>query len=236
MQKSDAKIFGIGLSKTGTTSLTKALKILGYKTVHFPFFHLKRDKNNIQFNYKKLNKWDAVTDTPIPYLYKDVDKQFPGAKFILTVRDKQKWLRSCRDHHIWPGHYIKDKLLSEFVYIKQILTLHHHLYGSVEFNEKTFSDYYDRHYQDVINYFRGREEDLLILDISAKDSWEKLCSFLGKSLDHEGFPVENVGKKKYLKRVSRKYFWGFLSKMHLGHSLSNKDRFLPQNVDLKDTA
>ena len=32
MQSSVSKIFGIGLSKTGTTSLANALQILGYKT------------------------------------------------------------------------------------------------------------------------------------------------------------------------------------------------------------
>ena len=30
------KILGIGLSRTGTTSLTRALEILGLRAVHFP--------------------------------------------------------------------------------------------------------------------------------------------------------------------------------------------------------
>lgn len=30
-----SKIFGIGLSRTGTRSLSYALKILGYKSVHY---------------------------------------------------------------------------------------------------------------------------------------------------------------------------------------------------------
>ena len=31
-----SKIFGIGLSKTGTSSLTEALEILGFSAVHYP--------------------------------------------------------------------------------------------------------------------------------------------------------------------------------------------------------
>ncbi|HEV8715109.1 MAG TPA: sulfotransferase [Candidatus Binatia bacterium] len=30
-----SKIFGLGLSRTGTTSLTEALEILGFSTIHY---------------------------------------------------------------------------------------------------------------------------------------------------------------------------------------------------------
>ena len=33
----EPKIFGLGLSKTGTSSLGEALNILGINTIHYPF-------------------------------------------------------------------------------------------------------------------------------------------------------------------------------------------------------
>ena len=34
--KENQKVFGLGLSRTGTTSLGRALNILGIKTIHYP--------------------------------------------------------------------------------------------------------------------------------------------------------------------------------------------------------
>ena len=94
------KIFGIGLSKIGTTSLTQALQLLDHKAVHFPFFHLKPQKDSLALNYHKIDKWDAMTDTPIPYFYKELDRHYPESKFILTIRNIDEWLDSCENNHI----------------------------------------------------------------------------------------------------------------------------------------
>lgn len=47
----ESKIFGVGLSKTGIISLTRALKILGYKACHFP-----KDMENVKFYFNKRPK------------------------------------------------------------------------------------------------------------------------------------------------------------------------------------
>ena len=62
------KIFGIGLGKTGTTSLARALNILGYKTNHYPNPDkmLKRDFEELLMTY------DALSDNPVAAVYKDI--------------------------------------------------------------------------------------------------------------------------------------------------------------------
>ena len=65
------KIFGIGLSKTGTTSLYAALAYLGYRSGTYG--HMKKLGLDQwwQGNFKKdyLRDFDAMTDLPIGAFY-----------------------------------------------------------------------------------------------------------------------------------------------------------------------
>jgi hypothetical protein len=45
----------------------------------------------------------------------------------------------------------------------------------------------------VIDYFRGRPHDLLVIDWEAGHGWPELCRFLGRDVPGEPFPRENVG-------------------------------------------
>src|SRR4030095_6669082 len=96
MADSTSKIFGIGLSKTGTTSLANALQILGYKTRDNIGVtnYVAGDLSSIDLDL--VGAFDALTDTPIPSFYRELDKRFPGSKFILTVRARDEWLTSCK--------------------------------------------------------------------------------------------------------------------------------------------
>ena len=77
------KVLGVGLSKTGTSSLSAALTILGYRTVHYPPLDRLREL---------LDDSDAATDTPVACSFRELDRQYPGSRFILTVRDPDSWL------------------------------------------------------------------------------------------------------------------------------------------------
>jgi Sulfotransferase domain/UDP-glucoronosyl and UDP-glucosyl transferase len=86
------KVFGIGLSRTGTSSLTQALNILGYKAIHFPHDNVTRAElyrffasGSGRLSLSLLQEADAITDTPACCVYKALDQGYPGSKFILTV-------------------------------------------------------------------------------------------------------------------------------------------------------
>lgn len=171
-------MFGIGLSKTGTTSLTTALNILGIPSVHFPhddttFDELKRG----QYRLSVLKEYQGVTDTPVAPFFVQLDHAWPDSKFILSVRDKSSWLRSAERH--WcamrDGRPAKDPKFGAFVdFINACV------YGCTEFNAERFSYVYDRHERDVGDYFAHRADDLLVFDIcGGTHGWRDLCEFLG---------------------------------------------------------
>lgn len=164
------KIFGIGLSKTGTTTLTRALEILGYSAVHFPR------------SIKEIEYCDAATDAPVAHHFEMLDARFPGSKFIYTVRDREQWLRSCERYYSVRGRRPDDIGLQ----------LRRKFYGKAEFDRDLFASGYGRHHQRVLSYFANRPGDLLVLDICGKDAaWPPLCSFVEKPVPDAPFPMAN---------------------------------------------
>ena len=206
------KVFCIGLSRTGTQSLAKALKTLGYNSSHHPPLSFRFDicsrfvlrilkkmgVNNyypyilyrfgtLYFKHDPFTKFDAFSDTPIARFYKRLDRQYPNSKFILTVRDIHSWLKSCK--RLFASYDFKGG--------HALTRLHLDLYGRTVFDRKKFTKAYDRHVRDVYSYFKQREKDLLVINICKGEGWEKLCSFLNKPIPEEPFPnKDNVLREK----------------------------------------
>ena len=176
------KIFGIGLSKTGTSSLTKALKILGYEnSIHNPSGWLYLDgSKGLRFEFERLDDVDSATDLEIAYYYKELDQRYPGAKFILTTRDVDGWLKSCENH-------FNDVLESS----EPERQLHKAIYGSSAFNKELFRSAYSNHVDEVRAYFRGREDDLLVLPIESNSKMALLADFLGIDSSSQAYPTAN---------------------------------------------
>ncbi|MFP4142956.1 MAG: sulfotransferase family protein [Thermoplasmata archaeon] len=190
MAGKERKVFCIGLSKTATTSLTKALQILGYKSKHFPMRLLKYDEEGLKFDFSGAEKYDALSDLPVVRFYKKLDRNFQASKFILTTRELEDWLDSCR-RHFWPGQILKG----DFWFNR----LHKDIYGTVDYDEEKFKEAYKTHKKDVLSYFSGREEDLLIMDITDGEDWEKLCSFLEEPIPDRDFPETDCLYSKIFK-------------------------------------
>ena len=89
------KVFGIGFHKTATKSLAKALSYLGYRvTGPNRVYHPNPAEEVYKGAFELANKFDAFQDNPWPMLYKELDRKFPGSKFILTLRPSDEWIRS----------------------------------------------------------------------------------------------------------------------------------------------
>lgn len=205
------RIFGIGLSKTGTTSLTRALQLLGYRTNHFPYSALQFRSGRLELDLQRICQWDAATDSPVALFYRQLEEQLPKSKFILTQRDVGAWLDSCQHNHVWPGNFVRDKAIRLLPHIRKILCLHRNVFGSEQFQRDVFRKAYENHNDSVIEHFWRKKRDLLVMDICAGDGWEALCDFLGVRVPDVPFPFENVGKVKRLKRTSRRALWRGLS-------------------------
>ena len=189
MATSKSKIFGIGLSKTGTTSLANALQILGYKTKDNMGIvkYAAGDVSSVDLDL--VDAFEALTDTPIPSFYRELDVRYPGSKFILTVRDSEGWLKSC-----------KKQFTPRFAGIQTDAhkRLFIDLYGTDAFDEQGFARGYERFVSGVREYFKNRQGDLLIIDIAAGEGWGKLCPFLERPVPDIPFPKANVTQVRWM--------------------------------------
>jgi len=183
------KIFGIGLSKTGTTSLANALEILEFKVKDCIGVtqYVKNDISSIDANIIEHN--DAFTDTPIPSFYKELDNNYPGSKFILTIRDTEGWLKSCKNQ-------FNQRLAEKRPDAANQLFLD--LYDTIIFDEEKFKHSYKKFTDDALEYFKDRPNDLLVINVSKGEGWEKLCPFLNKPTPEALFPKSNVTQIKWL--------------------------------------
>lgn len=181
------RIFGVGMQKTATTSLHHAFEILGFESAHWrsaPWARaIWRDMNKLGFS-PTLERSYALCDLPIPLLFRQLDRGYPGAKFILTIRDENDWLDSVRKH--W------DPAFNQFRAVWDTDAFSHRIhkicYGREDFSEKVFRRRYRKHNQEVIDYFAGRPEDLLVMDMSRGDGWRELCEFLKVPIPQVEYP------------------------------------------------
>jgi len=189
------KIFGLGLGRTGTTSLVKALNILGIKTMHWPVDRQIEEcliKRPETVKLHLLEEYDAITNEPMCSIYPILDRSYPNSKFILTVREKTSWLKSSKWWHEEAVPF-RESLSPGAEWVRYGKVIHRYVYGIDGWDEKVFSEIYDRYYTEITNYFSDREKDLLVLNICAGDGWEKLCPFLELPIPNIAFPHENRG-------------------------------------------
>ncbi|MGW7069879.1 sulfotransferase family protein [Streptomyces sp. NPDC054855] len=182
------KVFGIGLSRTGTQSLTAALHVLGYNVVHYPADEdTYRTLLRGDARFPLLTRHDGITDiTTVPYVAQ-LDRAWPGAKFVLTVRDEALWLRSCARHWSRPPH---RKTEYGERYLSLQLFLRAAVYGCHTFDEDRFRHVHRRHLAEVRALFADRPDSLLILDPSSPDPYARLAAFLGRPVPKTPYPHE----------------------------------------------
>jgi hypothetical protein len=171
-----SKIWGLGLSRTGTTTLSTVLNQLGYRHIHYPSYDEMFALSN-----------DGCSDIPVIPIYKELDQKFPNSKFVYTIRDRTEWLEKM-------GPYLERK--RNWNQGAKQVNLRVEVYKNAFFDYNTYSKAYDDHDKDVKEYFKNRPKDLLILDIIGGDKPQKLYDFLGvdKKAPDE-FPVVNKLKK-----------------------------------------
>lgn len=167
-------IVGIGLSKTGTTSLYNAFKYLGYRSKHHFI-----NPNNV---FNELDNYDFVVDTPIPILFEEIDKLYKNSKFILTIRNIDDWHKSIETHF---------NIRHPFNKRPDLIPGRLALYGMKEYKKPYFDRFYRGHIDYVKDYFKYRKNDLLIMNICNGDGWEKLCPFIKKEIPEITFPYNN---------------------------------------------
>ena len=198
------KVICAGLMKTGTTSLTEALEVLGYKVYHYASEHFNPQEwldsfetDNLPDFREVLKDVDAVTDHPQAFWFEEISNAFPEAKVILTVRDSEEaWLRSVQKHFrienkLWPSYMkiLQDMSSSRRKIRHYFEVMHHAIHGSA--NPEAGALYrakYRQHNARVQAVIPA--EKLLVYNV--KQGWKPLCEFLGCDVPCTPFPCVNV--------------------------------------------
>jgi len=170
------KVFGIGLTRTGTNSLTIAMHILGYRVKHAAA-HIDEVRN-----------YDFLSDIIISGRYKFLDYVYPESKFILTIRDTESWIESNRQHGTRHGRRSKRDVRRIPLRRAENRFL---VFGITYFDEQIYRKTQKIFHEEVYNYFRNDLNRLLTLDICKGEGWEKLCPFLGREIPVGLFPHRN---------------------------------------------
>ena len=198
------KIICAGLSKTGTSSLTEAIQILGYTV---------RDYQ--QHKYKDTDEWlglyyrgeepdyaslyenvDAVIGLPTSFWYEEISKVFPEAKVVLTVRwdGEDGWVKSwARENAVLHNPGFFKRLLIRSINPKGWLfmdAIGFSTYGTVTSTSTILAKKKYREHNERVQAVIPKEK-LLIFNV--KQGWKPLCEFLGCEVPEQEFPRANVG-------------------------------------------
>ena len=190
------KVFCIGFQKTGTTSLHAALEALGYRTAAVAGRDWSAERlaaEGASLCVETARDFDAVQDMPWPLFFRELDEAYPGSKFILTVRDPEKWFASIE------GHFgANEGEMQAFVYGRKA--------AAPAGNKARYIETLQAHEAAVRAHFAGRAQDLLIMNLEAGDGWRELCAFLGSPVPETPFPARNKAsdRKTLSFRVRRK--------------------------------
>jgi len=203
------KIFVIGAHKTGTTSMCAALEILGFRTSHWVHHEeLTAMIKAGRYDFPLLKTFDAVGDLPIPTIFRELDVHYPGSKFILTIRETDRWIHSLENRRWWKQRKPPIELAEEEAMF----------YGISHFDREKCLQVYESHNAAVRAHFAGRPNDLLEFGVGMGAGWKELCAFVERPVPSVPFPHRNprVGADESgVKRV----FGKVLTKFGLGPPL-----------------
>jgi hypothetical protein len=184
MTAAASKVFGIGLNKTGTTTLGVCLTQLGYR----------HTSSNLQLTrcvaagdlrpvFAHADRYESFEDWPWPLIYRELDERYPGSKFVLTTRrDAETWIRSLKNHATLTGP-------TEF---REVAYGHPMPHG----REAEHIERYERHNREVREYFRERPGSLLEVCWETGSGWKDLGEFLGREVPDLPLPHANRSTDK----------------------------------------
>ncbi len=203
--KGKIKYFCIGRNKTGTTSLKKAFEDLGFPVGDQAVAEKLTDSSYFKGDFRSIIKYcesaQVFQDAPFSWAetYQRMDKAYPGSKFILTIRDNaDQWHQSITKFHakfFGDGSVPTSEDLKKSKYVRKgwmyDAVKQHGTPDTDMYNEAIMKNHYEQYNEDVLSYFKNRPNDLLVINISDKNSYRRFCEFIGVEPIYDTFPWEN---------------------------------------------
>lgn len=195
------QIIGVGVGRTGTTSIEEALALLGYTTYNMhkliqrndfdQWLKIFRGKDDAPSWDDVYQGFDATIGWPSCFYYEDFLEKYPNAKFILTTRNAESWAKSFS-----MALGVKDSLnaLKFIPRVRGLLSVLDegilpHLSGTSRQVDEIITAF-EAHNAKVIATIPA--EKLLVYE--ASQGWEPLCEFIGVSVPDVPFPHANRGE------------------------------------------
>ena len=180
------RVFGIGLNKTATLSFHAALEVLGLVSLHWGGPDVRHKVEAAMAEGRPLLSGldpaiDAFSDVEALSTHFDVlDQQYPGSRFVLTVRPIDEWIDSRRRH---VERNIARRRVGEYPGTFLVV------------DEDGWREQWHHHVDRVRRYFRGRRE-FLEVDLTAGGGWGPLCELLDLPEPAQPFPWVNRDRAK----------------------------------------
>ncbi|WP_053972497.1 sulfotransferase [Mangrovimonas sp. ST2L15] len=184
------KVIVIGLPKTGTSTITVMLRILGYE-VTGPDIHF--EIGNTPYLKKQFEIFDGFQDYPWCFewwRFREDDRVL----FIELKREKAAWWRSFYD-----SYGGKETNYLSYPYFK--------IAKSKE-NQEGFLEFFEQYYDHFASYKKEHPQKVLSVDIKNL-SWQDLCVFLNepipKNLWGKIVKKPHVNQLNYQRGQKKKY-------------------------------
>ena len=197
------EVIGAGLGRTGTHSLKLALEILGLGPCH----HMEEVIKNAPVQVPLWSTavggnadWSAAydgyrsaVDWPTAAFWKELSEIHPDARFVLTVREPEKWYESFTGtiHRLLSTIEEAPEEVRPFLEMGKDVTSKSGICAGM--TKEELIDAFNAHCHAVKEAISS--ERLLVYEV--KDGWGPLCEFLEKPVPVEPFPKTN----------SREEFW-----------------------------
>jgi hypothetical protein len=190
-------VIGFGVGRTGTFSLKLALEQLGFDPCH----HMEEvgissaavghwkvaaggtvDWNEAYAGYR------AAVDWPTAAFCEELTLAFPDAKFLLTVRDAERWYRSYSStiaRLVQTPENAPPELLP---FLDMVSAVMRKTGFRLPASKEAILEAYERH----VAFVRATiaPERLLVFDVA--EGWDPLCTFLGVPVPTTPFPRTNT--------------------------------------------
>ena len=214
------KVIGVGLGRTGTTSLRQALQDLGYSPCHHWDATLEEPKHinrlwkevyhstfrngcdnesYLDDMLKEIFKgYVATVDNPGYMFYEKFMEWNPDAKVILTVRDSPEEFAKSTMEAFFPEK--KDPWLQrKFWEMIRNLGSPEHFYWMIEYLKEFHGqdmsqpnlESFTLRYTDWVKKIMNTVPPEKLLVYNVKEGWDPLCKFLGMDVPDHPFPRKN---------------------------------------------
>jgi len=190
-------VIGAGVGRTGTYSLKLAINRLGLGPCHHMEAVLQdmvrhvplwNDAVDDRADWAAIYRgFESAVDWPTACFFRELLEAYPDAKFVLTIRDPDKWADSfsatiqklVRDR----DHAPADK--------QAWLEMARRVIARTGFTDDMGQDQLARAYVAHNEAVRATIPSRQLLVFQVKDGWGPLCEFLGLDVPDEEFPRTN---------------------------------------------